>query len=356
MPSLSFFKVNIIVPLGGYTDSLLPQLQSIISQTYPFSKLICVTEDKDDTAVPVILKLIDDDQRIIHVCAGRTTGCSQKNHNLIAGLEHLTADCEILVFCDAGHEAPHNWLENLITPLHDSTSITTSSGYHHVYPASTGLAIYCRAVCVSTLHMLRRIPFISQPWGGATAVRLNDFKTMNVAKTWSTTIVDDVTLSNLLQLRGKKLIIPKNADTRTYINSKSFSSMINWLVRQIAYLKFIFPATWVFLGVALFLLSFGLYCSIATLLMNLFSPLPTQGLFLSTLYLLLFILFSMSLRMYHPSPGAAAYWYTSCLLCPPLACWCHAKAWFTSKIYWENTTYTVTKRGIVVGIERTDDK
>ncbi len=356
MPSLSSFKVNIIVPLAGYTDSLLPQLQSIISQTYPFSKLICVTEDKVDKAVPVILKLTDADQRIIHVSAGRTTSCSQKNHNLIAGLEHITADCDILVFCDAGHEAPKNLLENLLTPFHDNTSMTTSSGYHHVYPASKCLAIYCRAVCVSTLHMLRRIPFMSQPWGGATAVRLTDFKTMNVAKTWSSTIVDDVTLANLLQERGKKLIIPRNADTRTYIHSKSFSSMIDWLVRQIAYLKFIFPATWVFLGVALFLLSFGVYCSMATLLMNLFCPLPAQGLFFSTLYLMLFIIFSMSLRIYHPSPGAAAYWYTSCLLCPPIACWCHAKTWFSSKIYWGDTTYTVIKRGVVVGIERNDNR
>lgn len=353
LPSTSSLETNIIIPLAGYTDSLHDQLQSIVSQTYPYSRLICVTENRDDKAVPVILKLMKRDPRIIHVCAGRAISSSQKNQNLLAGLEHLTDDCDILVFCDGGHIAPQNWLRNLLKPFKDDELLTASSGYHHIYPALSGLAIYCRAVCVATLHLLRRFPFIHQPWGGASAVRLKDFQAMDVASTWGSTIVDDVTLARLLQLHGKKLAVPVDADTRTYINSGSFSTMISWLIRQIAYLKFVFPLTWAILGIALFLLSVGFFSSIMILTMKVLSDTPSQGDIFSLFYLAFFFFFCFTLRRSHPSPGTAVSWYTGCLLCAFLACWCHAKTWLTSKVHWGDTTYTVRSKGAVIHIERT---
>lgn len=347
--------VVLIVPVTGYTESLASNLQALLDQNYQSEKLICVTDTESDPAVPVISQLHSQDNRVIHVRAGLAENCCQKNFNLIAGYNYLENFDGILVFCDSGHQAPSDWLENLVFPLISTPEATVSSGYHHVIPQPDSMVAIGRAICVLCLNLVRWLPFAAQPWGGSTALRATDFRTLKIAELWSNTIVDDVVLADHLQKNSKKILIPRNANSNTDLSSTTIKSWCDWLTRQWAYLKFVFPKTWLLLGMGGIVVTMALYISTAILLTFWSGLYSSQLINISLSYTLFFIVFSHAIRRVHPAPGPIYLWYPAFVLAALVAGWCHAKTWFMKKIHWAEITYRVGSHGKVIHLKRTHD-
>lgn len=345
-------RVVVIVPVTGKSPFLFDQLHSILAQDYPFAQLLCVTATKDDSAVPVIERLHRGDTRVRHICAGQAKQCSQKNHNLLAGYHAIDGFDGILVFCDAGHIMGRQWLGNLIQPLLFSEEVSVSSGYHYVMPTPAVFTTTCRAVIVQALCTVRKIPLASQPWGGATAIAAREFRDLDIATLWSDTVVDDVVLAGHLKEKKKLIAIPDDGDVTTYVQDASFSSLCLWLTRQWAYLKFVFPKTWLALGMGGILFTLFLYLAITLLGTCWLFDYPRPLVMTAVIIVLTFLLFSYYLRTQHPAPGPALLWYPACCLSTLLAGWCHAAMWYKDEIVWSGICYTVTQKGRVTALEK----
>lgn len=349
-PPGSLPQVTVIVPVAGAAVDLEKYLQSLLQQEYPDFTVIFVTQDEDDPAVPLIEKVIAGPKRGRRITAGKALGCSQKNYNLVAGVRAADPATDILVFCDCGHYAHPRWLERVILPLQDPL-VTVSSGYHHVFPeedvCSTG-----RAICVLGLYMARQIPAFAQPWGGSTAIRAEDFHELAIADLWLATVVDDVTLADHLQKMKRRTAVPTEADVKTFIHDCSWRAWETWLVRQWAYLKFVFPQLWLFTGIAgIAFTLWVLFCMVIVLAwgLEIFPESWENG---AAVFLAAIALSAGMLRLRHPAPGSLLLWYPAFVAALIMAGWCHARTWFSDAITWAGIVYKVAAGGKVVAIIR----
>jgi ceramide glucosyltransferase len=345
-------RVALIVPVAGRGDNLEKHLDCLLHQDYPNYFIFFVTQDADDRSVPVIRKVIAGHPNAQHINAGQATACSQKNHNLLQGVLASYPATDIFVFCDIGHSAHPKWLEHLTLPLRSSPSAIISSGYHIVFPKSRSLRQIGRAICVHALYLVRQIPVFTQPWGGAIAIRAHDFRELGVVKLWSTTIVDDVTLADHLQKMRIAVTIPEDADLHTTIDDDSWQSWESWLIRQWAYLKFVFPKLWLVAGATGLAFTLLVCLCIFTIVTAGLRFLPDQYLSFSAVFLTTIAACSLIFRHCHPSPGSIWLWYPAFLAALFMAGWCHCRLWFSNSLTWAGITYKVASGGKVLQIIR----
>lgn len=344
--------VSLIIPVTGESSALAANVRTLIDQSYQFFDIIFVLQDQNDPAVPIISELTKEHGQATHIYSGKTTKCSQKNYNLLAGVQETGNKPDILVFCDSGHTAPSDWLESLLQPLLLQTSCSVTSGYHQIYPASHCLCSQGRAICVLTLSLIRKLPFLGQPWGGATAMRRKVFENISVADTWKENIVDDVSLAKILQKQNISVTIPPQTDLQTHLKSISLQSWTVWLTRQWAYLKFIFPVLWFAAGLLSVVAAVSVLAGSGICFTNLFFPFSTFLLQYSLLSVLLFFIFTSFLYCAHPAPGSLLSWFPASLAALTMAAYCHSRTWFSMVIDWANIQYQVGKNGKVLKITR----
>lgn len=347
--------VSLIVPVTGYSPDLEANLTSLAQQQYePFS-ITFVLQDGDDPALQAVASITQQYHHAKVVFSGKAVRCSQKNHNLLAGVTSSAPQTVILAFCDSGHIAPPKWLHNLLLPLLPPATYEISSSYHQIHPKHDGLASQGRAICVLTLSLIRRIPGLGQPWGGATAITKALFDNCSVAELWKKSVVDDVTLAKHLAQHNIRVAIPKGYEMQTKVANTSFTSWSSWLTRQWAYLKFVFPLLWA--GAGVFTLSV-LCCTAISLLLcglSLFTFSGHPFLPYCLLFLAILLIFSGFLRRAHPAPGPLLYWFPATLAALGMAGFCHCKTWFTQSIEWAGIKYKVGKHGEVLSIIRPEN-
>jgi ceramide glucosyltransferase len=353
-----FPQVSVIVPVAGVMANLESNLRSLLQQEYPAYAVIFVTQDEHDQAVPVIRRIRNDfagQMKAQHINAGKAVRCSQKNHNLLQGVLASAPSTDILVFCDSGHYAHPGWLEHLLSPLQISPYVMVSSGYHYVFPETRCICSIGRAICVLALYLVRKIPAFSQPWGGAIAIRGGDFKSLGIAELWSTTVVDDVTLADHLQKKKMKVTIPIDADLQTVIEDCSWQAWESWLIRQWAYLKFLFPGLWFFTGLAGIALTFLVYFCIVVVITGGGGFFSCREVVAAAVFLTAVAIGAGIFRSRHPAPGSVVFWYPAFLAALFMAGWCHCHTWFSDSITWAGITYKVAAGGKVVDVIRPEE-
>ncbi|AGF78522.1 glycosyl transferase [Desulfocapsa sulfexigens DSM 10523] len=344
--------VSLIVPVTGASPVLAENLKTLVNQDYQSFNVIFVLQDENDPATPIITAITKENKRATYTYSGRAISCSQKNHNLLVGVQQVGNKPDILVFCDSGHTAPPDWLDCLLHPLLSHTSCMVSSGYHQIYSKGSCTCSQGRAICVLTLSLIRRLPFLGQPWGGATAIRREVFENISVADTWKENIVDDVSLAKLLQKNNIPVAIPDKTDLKTHLSDLSVTSWIIWLTRQWAYLKFIFPVLWIVTGLLSIVAAISVLASLGITIISLFFPYSRFLLQYSLPCIFLFFLFTIFLYSKHPSPGSFFSWFPASLAALTMAAYCHIRTWFSMVIGWAGIQYRVGKNGKVLSIIR----
>ena len=181
----------VIVPVAGVYPELEENLRSRLTQNYPEYQVVFAVRSADDPATGVINLLLPEFPRARLVICGPASGCSQKNHNLLGGLEAVEPDVQILVFSDANQMTPAHWLEALAQPLVQKKAAVSGS-YHHVLPQDNHLATLGRSLAVFMIYLGKGISSWDQPWGGSTAILRQTFEELEVGRLWSRTVVDDV--------------------------------------------------------------------------------------------------------------------------------------------------------------------
>jgi len=179
----------ILVPATGRDPHMRACLSSLLTQDYPDYEVIFITADLSDPATEIVREVLRALPRGRHVVSGRAAGCSQKNHNLVAGLKILKAPSEILVFCDANHLAPRHFLKELVRPLVTGEALMTT-GFHRIIPRDGRLATLGMLVTVLIIHLCHGHAGLVQPWGGATAIWRSVVEHYRIARLWAEVFSD----------------------------------------------------------------------------------------------------------------------------------------------------------------------
>lgn len=347
-------RVSLIVPVAGIADCTETSLRSLLDQDYPTFEILWVTRDAEDDAVSLLRRLMREREEsaappVRLVTSGPASRCGQKNHNLLAGVAAAAADTEVFVFADSTHEARPDWLRSLVAPISlGRTAVTT--GYHHILPARATLPLLGRAVTVLALYRLQECRFITQPWGGNTAIARALFERLKVADTWADNVVDDVSLAMLLRQAGLRATPVREACLTTPLTDQDCSAWTRWLTRQWLYLKFCFPGSWAAAGVLLAVLAgFIVLAGLQALL--LLTGANASLLNLASLAFLGGLAgIGLSLRRFHPRPGPVPYWPAAVAAAVFVAIWSHLRTWRAHEIRWKGVRYAVSGKGRVISV------
>jgi ceramide glucosyltransferase len=349
-------KVSVIVPVAGAEKEMAACLRSVLVQDYPSYEVVFVTQKQDEKAASVIRELLGEkDARgysdCRHVTSGNATKCGQKNFNLLAGIATVSREREIFAFFDAAHVAPVDWLKKLTGPIVSGEAPVTT-GYHHVLPENFGLAAVGRAITVSVPHLLQKIRFLTQPWGGNTAIRRSVFEALGIRKIWETNVVDDVSLAAQLKKTGTRVSMISGACLSTPLSGESLKGWSDWFTRQLLYLKFCFPGSWVIMGVMMHLMAALLLASTSCCLAAIIGVVSLKTALPAGLFLLIYSVIAEIFRKNHPRPGPRAMWLGTSLATVAMVCFCHVRTWFARIIRWRGICYTVARGGRVLNITK----
>jgi ceramide glucosyltransferase len=350
-PPHSWPRLALIVPVAGSPPGLAERLEALLQQDYPDYEVIFATRDREDPATGVIASLIWGNSHARLVVAGPARHCGQKNFNLLAGVRLAGEAPEILAFCDSNQKAPADFLRRLAAPVARGEAEVVS-GYHHIIPGDDRLATWGRAVSVLTLYHTKTVPWLNQPWGGATAIRRNLFNKLGVDKLWAETVVDDVSLAARLIRARVPVGLSYGADLATPVTGATLTSWQSWLFRQWIYLKYYLPGSWLAAGALLYLLTgFTLMSVVRLLLAPWGSGAPGTGL-ISLAFLALLSTLALRMRCQHPRPCSRPRWLAAVVSSLGLAVWVHFRTCLTQKIVWRGLEYQVDWRGRVTSIRQ----
>ncbi len=347
-------RVGLMVPVAGVTPATANALESLLAQDYPDYEVMFCLRDERDPAVEVVRAAVKRSDCAHMVFAGKAKTCSQKNHNLLAGLRAMAVAPEVWAFCDSTRWAPPGFLAALVAPIAKGEARVTS-GYHHVLFEGQAVLGPARSITVLILYLTKAISALNQPWGGATAIHRDLFEQMAVERLWETTVVDDVTLAARLEKAGVRTALADGACLLTNVTEGSLSGYLQWLDRQWLYLKFVFPAQWMAAGLnqhVLALLSLLAAGAVVGFLLGWSSwVVGAAGLgFLAGTEI-----FGAVLWRLHPRPGPCLQWLGAIWVGIFLSSWSHLRTVFARTLEWKGVRYSVGRGGVVHEILRAEE-
>jgi cellulose synthase/poly-beta-1,6-N-acetylglucosamine synthase-like glycosyltransferase len=323
-------------------------LESLLAQSYPNYEAIFVTCNSNDPAVQIVNRVIHTKRNARHIVSGAASRCSQKNHNLLAGLAGLDPSIEILVFCDSTHWAPERFLEDLVSPIVSGKAVMTT-GYHRVVPGDCRLPTLGMLVSVMAIHLMQGLEFITQPWGGATAISRRTFEENGINALWAENVVDDVSMCSHLAKAGIKVRPVSAACLLTPVEGVTFRAWYKWFKRQFFFLKVCQPATWAAFAIAAYLLCTpflaGLACAAG--IMGFAPKYMTVG---GCAFLAAFLAIGMKWRTLVHEDIPIWRWMPAVLAAISMTVLCYAGTWFSNLLSWRGILYRVTWGGKVVSV------
>ena len=236
--------VELISPCCGMDHGLEHNLRSLLTQDYPDYRVIFTIAEQEDSAVPIIQKLIDEfgPERACLVVAGRAENCAQKVHNQLQAIRQGSRGAAVLAFADSDANPDPKWLRHMVDPLiRPSVGIVT--GYRLYVPIRQNLPSI-------TLSVLNAVPAgglgphdMNHAWGGAMAIRREYFDKLKIADIWSRAITDDLTMTNAAKKAGYKVVF----EPKCYCPSHdlvSWSGMFEFVRRQFIITRVCSPSLW----------------------------------------------------------------------------------------------------------------
>ncbi|MDE3178016.1 MAG: glycosyltransferase family 2 protein, partial [Acidobacteriota bacterium] len=250
----------VIIPCKGLDKDLETNAARFLAQLYPHYQVIFVVASREDPAYAYLSALIrrmqsggsENDPRCELVIAGYAESNGEKVNNLLAGLNCLDQQAEVLVFADIDIEPEKTWLQTLVAPLGDA-STTLSTGFRWYLPGPTFTSRLRSAWDSSIATMMGDHPH-NFAWGGSMAIRRTEFARLRVAEDyWQGTVSDDYAITRAVRNAGGAI----RFEPRCLVASRSAASLrqfVAWANRQIIITRVYHKKYW-----ALGLASYALY-------------------------------------------------------------------------------------------------
>jgi hypothetical protein len=345
----------LIVPVTGNAPGVREAIGSLVRQDYPGLMAVFATATDDDAAVPLVEELIRENPgRVFRVTAGLASRCGQKNHNLLAGVAFVQALAhkpDIFIFCDSTHLARPDFAAALAAPLIRGEAVL-ASGFHRVTPLDAACGTVGMLVICLGLHMMQSIKAVTQPWGGAMAMTREAFKAHGVAGLWAESIVDDCSMAAMLRKRGVVCRPAPEATLETPLAGVGLPRLGDWLTRQLLYLKFCMPGTWLPAIPVALALALAPAAAGGLALGGLLGLAAPGTAVLAAALLAGFAGLGLYFRSLSPRRVPAGAFLKGFFAVFPLIGWCMARTLFTNTMVWRDIAYEVDFSGRVRRIIR----
>ncbi|WP_245270561.1 glycosyltransferase [Beijerinckia mobilis] len=221
-------RVVIIVPVKGAASMTRVFFSKLLGQAYDDFRVIAAVESVEDPAYALIHDLIrptaadlrldelkgsvtHHPPKITTVVAGMTKIGGQKVANLIAALDHIEPQDEIVVFTDADTWPDPHWLERLVAALINAR-YEAVTGYRWMVPVNSHLASAVVAAANTSIVTLPRLPDVTNPcWGGTVALRRETLERLNIRQYWQGAVSDDLQMTKAFKDQGIKVFSPRQS-------------------------------------------------------------------------------------------------------------------------------------------------
>jgi len=234
-------KVALIIPVRGAPPNFDLLWQSICSQTLAAGRVIFAVESENDPATQAIRALPDGPPRDI-VIAGPTALRAQKIHNLIAAIDDLSTEDEIVVFADADIVPDKDWLLRLVAPLSEP-DIRIVSGYRWMIPSDDRWSSALVCVANASIATVPRLPLWNLAWGGSTALRRDTLGALDLARLWDRSAVDDLSITSAARQIGYHIAQPQSLLVPSP-TAMSWREVIAFGRRQYLFTRLYTPTHW----------------------------------------------------------------------------------------------------------------
>ena len=237
-------RVSVIIPCKGVDFRLRENLQAILLQDHPNYEVTFVVERGDDTAVPLIRQLQQENSclKTQLIIAGRAADRGQKVHNLLAATEKLTNDISILVFADSDASPGTAWLRWLVSSI-GRKKLGAKTGYRWMVPQRNNLptliAVTVNNTCASMMGRGKR----NLIWGGSWAIHRRIFDGVGLEQAWSRSLSDDLVAARALRNAELEIEFEPQCVCTTPV-SFDWNTLIEFMRRQFLITRIYAPVWW----------------------------------------------------------------------------------------------------------------
>ncbi len=214
--------VTIFKPICGLEQDMDENLRSFCQQNYPKYQIIFGLQGKDDAAIPLIQKIIEDYPQLDleMVIDARLHGSNHKVSNLINMFP--TAKHEILVVSDSDMRVRKNYLHDIVTPFANAANGAVTCLYSG--RTDDGLASKLNAMFINewflpSVLISDALKDISYCLGATMAVRREILTDIGGFKALVDYLADDYMLGQMVSERGYKVHL-----SRTIVENLSYES------------------------------------------------------------------------------------------------------------------------------------
>ncbi len=346
-------RMSIFIPCKGSDQQFERNIQHFLRAGYQKAKVFFIVESRKDEAYALIRQQIKRCPNAYLVVAGRSKYCGQKNYNLLQGINASEEQDEVYVFLDAHTIISARQVQELILPLSDA-NVTAAVGFRwNILQEKTfgeRLHAFMVALQWGAIHCF----WLNPVWGGATAIKREHFEKMGVRDYWAKTVVDDMTLQQMIQKQGRKAVFVPSCVMETDHTIKDVKSAVQWFKRQTLYVKFYLRPLW--LGMLALLLYAAVHVVGLPFLLAYAAIYPSKKLAffagMKATFTLLTMLFALLLKRPGDEKNSALFWFVFSPLYLLLSAWAGFLGLFTRVIGWKDIAYRLDYHGIVKEIQR----
>ena len=221
----------VILPVKGAANlaDLLPRLRA---QRYGRYRIVASVESRDDPAFAVLRAAAAEPGAPIEVVvAGLAENAGQKVWNLLAALDRLSPEDEIVAFLDADVSLTPLWLPRLVAVIVNSGR-PVATGYRWMIPSDDRWSSACLAAANASVAALPRgaLP-LTIVWGGSVAIRQGTLEAIRLREFWRGAISDDAQMAKALRQAGLLAHAPRQGLVLTPV-SCSWRGLLGFAVRQ----------------------------------------------------------------------------------------------------------------------------
>jgi ceramide glucosyltransferase len=236
--------VSVLAPCRGVDHAFEAYARALLRQDYPHYELLFILESTRDSAWDVLGRVLVEtpSARASLLAAGTAKGCSQKVHNLLAGLDHVDPKSTILAFVDSDVQVHPRWLKALVTPLDDAETGATS-GYRWYVPRPGSVASSLRSAWNAATIGLMAHPRFGFAWGGSSAIQREMFEKLHISEAWSRGLSDDLLLTRAVRRAGLRIEFVPTCLVPS-CEPCTWGELLEWTNRQVAIGRVYVPHSW----------------------------------------------------------------------------------------------------------------
>ncbi len=242
-------KVAVILPCKGLDKGFRENVEQLLGQEYGSDRcsnfeIIFAVASKADPAYPVLCELAGSSAQapIKLVVAGTSPHRAQKINNQLHALKEVSEDTEVLVFVDSDMVARPDFLKYLVAHLSDPC-VGATTGYRFYVPRKGDWPSVVRSIWNRMTAWEMANPKLAFAWGGAMAVRRDQFEKARVAESWDRAADDDLSLTTALKMLGLKIRFVPQCLVATR-DDATLPEILDWTNRQLILTKVYYPKLW----------------------------------------------------------------------------------------------------------------